>query len=49
MKVFKTANPSCFIAIKGDNEGVLLGTEEGWIFQYYKNENLISEKIAVKF
>lgn len=49
MKLFKTVNPSCFIAIKGDNEGVLLGTEEGWIFQYYKNENLISEKIAVKF
>ena len=49
MKVFKTASPSCFIAIKGDNQGVLLGTEEGWIFQYYKNETLISEKIAVKF
>jgi hypothetical protein len=49
MKVFKTGSPSCFIAIKGDIQGVLLGTEEGWIFQYYKNENLISEKIAVKF
>lgn len=49
MKVFKTSSPSCFIAIKGDNQGVLIAKGADWFFQYYKNENLISEKIEVKF
>ncbi|WP_339921240.1 hypothetical protein [uncultured Flavobacterium sp.] len=49
MKVFKTSNPSCYIAVKGDNQGVLIAKGADWFFQYYKNENLISEKIEVKF
>jgi hypothetical protein len=49
MKVLKTSSPSCYIAIKGEDQGVLIAKGLDWFFQYYKNENLISEKIAVKF
>lgn len=49
MKLFKTMSPSCYIAKKGEDQGVLIAKGADWLFQYYKDENLISEKIAVKF
>lgn len=49
MKVFKTSSPSCYIAKKGEDQGVLIAKGAEWLFQYYKDENLISEKIPVKF
>lgn len=49
MKVFKTDSPTCYIAIHGEYQGVLIAKGEDWLFQFYKDENLISEKIAVKF
>jgi hypothetical protein len=49
MKVLKTSSSSCYIAIKGENQGVLIADGTDWIFQYYKGEILITEKIAVKF
>jgi hypothetical protein len=49
MKVFKTTNPSCYIATKDGSQGVLLLKENQWYFEYYQNEKLISEKVAVKF
>ncbi|RKS89815.1 hypothetical protein BC952_2995 [Flavobacterium limicola] len=49
MKVFKTTNQSCYIAVKNGYQGVLLLKENQWYFEYYQNDNLMSEKVAVKF
>lgn len=49
MKIFKTSNKSCFLAQKGDIQGVLVSKWEQWFFEYYKDDKLISEKINVKF
>ena len=49
MKVYKTSNPASFMAIKGSVQGVLVSKENQWFFEYYQNDQLISEKVAVKF
>ncbi|SHN07434.1 hypothetical protein [Flavobacterium xinjiangense] len=49
MKVFKTSNTNCYIAIKGNAQGVLIAKDNRWFFEYYQNDILISEKIEVKF
>lgn len=49
MKVFKTSNPNCYIAIKGSIQGVLIAKDNQWFFEYYQNDSLILEKIDVKF
>lgn len=49
MKAYKTSNPTIFIAIKENIHGILLTKENNWFFEYYQNEQLISEKVAVKF
>ena len=49
MKVFKTSNANCFIADKEGINGVLVAKEGLWFFEYYKNDKLMSEKVAVKF
>ena len=49
MKVFHTSNKYCYIAVKGDIQGVLLLKNNEWVFEYYQNDQLWSETIAVKF
>ncbi|WP_339657442.1 hypothetical protein [Flavobacterium frigidarium] len=49
MKVTKTSNSSTYIAVKGDTQGVLVSKNGTWYFEYYKDQNLISEKVEVKF
>lgn len=49
MKIFKTSNSNYFIANKGDLQGALVLKDNQWFFEYYQNEKLISEKVAVKF
>ena len=49
MKVYKTSNPSSFMATKGTVQGVLVSKENQWFFEYYQNDQLISEKVEVKF
>lgn len=49
MKVIRTSSPSTYIAIKGEVQGVLVSKNGTWYFEYYKNQELISEKIEVKF
>jgi hypothetical protein len=49
MKVFKTSNANCYIAVKGNMQGVLIAKDNQWFFEYYQNNSLISEKIEVKF
>lgn len=49
MKVYKTSNSTSFMAIKGSVQGVLVSKENQWFFEYYQNDQLISEKVEVKF
>jgi hypothetical protein len=49
MKVFKTSNPASFMASKGSVLGVLVSKDNQWFFEYYQNDQLISEKVEVKF
>ena len=49
MKLMKTSQPNSFIAIKDAIQGSLILKENQWFFEYYKNDQLVSEKVNVKF
>lgn len=49
MKIYKTSVKDFFIAIKDNHNGVLFLKENNWIFEFYNEGNLVSEKIDVKF
>jgi hypothetical protein len=49
MKVYKTSNANSYMAIKGSVQGALVVKDNQWFFEYYQNDQLISEKIDVKF
>jgi hypothetical protein len=49
MLIYKTSHSDVFIAEKNDFTGVFLKKNNGWFFEYYQNNNLISEKVEVKF
>ena len=49
MKLLKTSQVNSFIAIKDSVQGSLILKDNQWFFEYYQNDTLISEKIAVKF
>ncbi len=49
MKVYKTSNPTSFMATKGNVQGVLVAKDNQWFFEYYQNDQLVSEKVVVKF
>ena len=48
-KLLATSNASCFIAFKGELQGVLVQKNEVWFFEYYANEVLQSQLVSVKF
>lgn len=49
MKLLKTSRPDSFIAIKDGVQGTLNAKDNQWFFEYYKNDQLVSEKVSVKF
>ena len=49
MKLLKTSRPDSFIAIKDGVQGSLNAKDNQWFFEYYKNDQLVSEKVVVKF
>ena len=48
-KLNKTSVPTLYTAIKDNRQGVLIQKENQWFFEYYENDKLVSEKVAVKF
>ena len=48
-KLYATSRSDLFIAMKGNNQGVLIQKDNQWFFEYYENATLVSEKVAVKF
>ncbi len=47
--IYKTSRSDVFIAEKDNIKGVLVKKNNGWFFEYYQNETLVSEKVEVKF
>ena len=48
MKLLKTSRPDSFIAIKDGIQGSLNAKDNQWFFEYYKNDQLVSEKVVSK-
>ena len=48
-KLVSTSNPVCFIAYKGELQGVLVQKNAQWYFEYFANEVLQSQPVSVKF
>lgn len=49
MKIYKTSVKDFYIAVKDNQNGVLFLKDSNWLFEYYKEGKLASEKIDVKF
>lgn len=49
MKLYKTSKSDYFTAMRDGVQGALLLKDNEWYFEYYQNEQLHSEKIAIKF
>lgn len=49
MKIFKTTSPDRYIAVKGETHGELIAKGGKWFFEYYQNDQLVSESVNVKF
>lgn len=49
MKLYKTSKSDYFTAVRDGVQGALLLKDNEWYFEYYQNDQLMSEKIAIKF
>lgn len=49
LKILKTSSPNCYIAVFENATGVLVSKENQWFLEYYQNQNLISQKVEIKF
>jgi hypothetical protein len=49
MKLMKTSQPNSFIALRDTIQGSLILKNNQWYFEYYQNDEFISEKVSVKF
>ncbi|ESU27330.1 hypothetical protein FLJC2902T_20330 [Flavobacterium limnosediminis JC2902] len=49
MKLFKTSATNFYIGQKENQQGVVFHANNQWIFEYYQNEKLVSEKLEIKF
>ncbi|MGL2988202.1 hypothetical protein ACSVH5_11455 [Flavobacterium sp. RSSA_27] len=49
MKLYKTSKSDYFTAVRDGVQGALLLKDNEWFFEYYQNDQLMSEKIAIKF
>jgi len=49
MTLLKTSQPDYFIAQNGSLAGVVFKKNEEWLYEYYKDEKLVSQKLQIKF
>jgi hypothetical protein len=49
MRLFKTSQNNVFIAIKGDQKGVVITKNGKWFFENYVDGKLVSEPINIRF
>jgi hypothetical protein len=48
-ELLATSIENVFTAKKGSISGTFLKKNTGWYFEYYQNDQLVSEKVEVKF
>ena len=48
-ELLATSIENVFTAKKGTISGTFLKKNTGWYFEYYQNDQLVSEKVEVKF
>lgn len=48
-KIFKTSNKDFFKAKKGEIDGTMFLKDNFYYFEYYSNDNLITEKLEINF
>lgn len=49
LTLFKTSVSDYFIADNGSANGIVFKKNEEWVFEYYKNNALVAEKLSIKF
>ena len=49
LKMYKTSQKDLYIAVSDAKNGVVFKKGEEWIFEYYQNGQLVSEKQNIKF
>lgn len=49
LTIFKTSVEGYFIGNTSTSNGIVFKTNDSWVFEYYKNGKLISEKLLIKF
>ena len=49
LKMFRTSQPDYYTATSADKSGVVFKKNNEWFFEYYQNDQLISEKLNIKF
>jgi allophanate hydrolase subunit 1 len=49
MALLKTSQPDYYIAQNGSVAGVVFKKNEEWLYEYYKDEKLVSQKLQIKF
>jgi hypothetical protein len=49
LKIYKTSQQDSYTAVSEDKNGVVFKKGNDWVFEYYKNDQLVSEKLNIKF
>ncbi|MBO9203920.1 MULTISPECIES: hypothetical protein [Niastella] len=49
LTILKTSTPDYFIAQNGSVAGVVFKKNEEWLYEYYKDDKLVSQKLQIKF
>ncbi|AEW00019.1 hypothetical protein A4D02_29220 [Niastella koreensis] len=49
LTLLKTSQPDYYIAANGPVAGVVFKKNEEWLYEYYKDDKLVSQKLQIKF
>lgn len=49
LKIYKTSQQDSYTAVSEAKNGVVFKRGNDWIFEYYQNDKLVSEKLNIKF
>lgn len=49
LKIYKTSQQDSYTAVSDARTGVVFKRGNDWIFEYYQNDKLVSEKLNIKF
>jgi hypothetical protein len=49
LKIYKTSQQDSYTAVSESKNGVVFKKGNEWVFEYYKDDNLVSEKLNIKF